>query len=149
MVSRPEYASKKRKSKTFVYTDGTQRMAHVGMVDAGGVSCYMLDTGNGERFTYAEYNELIAQAEQAVLDAQKRESDAIIELEAVKHDNERLILALKRAVDVSHELFDICAYFKSFKFGEKTRFMNILSNLRRDYRDIKSRVGEPDGEEDY
>ena len=137
MVSgRPEYASKQRNQKVFVYPDGTQRIAQVGMVDASGVSCYMLDTDKVERFKYADFNEYLADMRQVVHLAELSESNAIIELEGARHDTEKVLLVMERLLEVAYEMYYTCTFPK----GTKMRFNSLLNNYRRDFKAIKKRI---------
>ena len=144
VMERPDYASRKRNHKALVYPDGTQRIAQIGMVDAHGVSCYMLDTGDIERFKFADYNELLADMRQDVHLAELSESNAIAELESAKRDVEKVLQVMDGLLEVAFEMYYTCTFQK----GTKMRINSLLNNYRRDFKALKKRIDSGDDDDE-
>lgn len=138
MVSagRPEYASKERIGKTLVFPNGKNRIAHIGLVDDFGVMCYMLDSGNVEHFFFTDYNDLLAESDAKLKEAEHAESSALMQRDAAEHETDRLLLLMERSIDAMLDMYEMCKFPK----GEKSRMCHIISNIRHGYKEVKTRV---------
>lgn len=125
MVARPDYASKKRISKTFFYRDGTQRAAHIGMVDDGGAFCYMLDTARTEHFKFHDSAAIIGELE-AVESTLRSQVDM---LQTMLDDSDNYITRLMSEADKSHtllaDLLDTQKYTPDVRARIRRRIMRL------------------------
>lgn len=127
---------KKRVEKTLVYPNGKNRLAHIGMIDSSGATCYMLDTGNTEYFAFADFNDLLDEMQSRVDKAEHEKTLAYIERDRVLAINSRQACLIDRLMDVSNEMYSIC----KFPHGSKLRICAVLGNARRDHREIKAQT---------
>lgn len=130
MVSRPDYASKKRIDKLVIYPDGTQAAANLAMVDSSGAMLYMREgPRNGEivRFDWCEATDIIAD-----LEADKLE--LADELQQAREDYAALqskLTRLQRAFNQLHDRADYMVSSGRFPDGEKASHKAVVAQLRK------------------
>lgn len=125
MVVRPDYSDKRRVSKTFVYPNGRNRLAQIGMVDSGGVCCYMLDIGTTERFEFMECNELIASMRDCIETAEREETKAFYKIKTLEKANAKALSLVERLLDLCGDMYQMGKYPKEFKGSFKSRMEHI------------------------
>jgi len=119
----PKWRDGKPPSKTLVYEDGRQRLAHVGLSDGLGCFCYMLDTQNVERFTFHPMNDRVADAEETA-----RREAAKARLAALYEQDER---------DRANKLVTLCEELLEegeFPTGYKSSYKSRLASCKYERR---------------